>query len=121
MPSRLPSTVEPAPTLPTAHGRGHRRGPALTACSRACRLHSTLSLAPVKNKGSERPAITLALRGLGNLHVLGRLIARIFFTALFLFPTLFKLPKLIMMRLFKPYLKSLILMISVLWGSFLPL
>ena len=43
-----------------------------------------------------------------------------FLTALFLSPTLFKLPKLIMMKLFKLYLQALFLMISVLWGLFLP-
>lgn len=51
--------------------------------------------------------------------MLGRLIIRTFFTALFWSPTLFKLPKLIMMKLFKLFLQSLCLMISVLRGLFL--
>ena len=67
--------------------------------------HSPHAQTQWRNTGNEAPGIRLALRGLDHLLLPGRLITGIFFffffTALFLSPTLFKLPKLIMMKLFK--------------------
>lgn len=81
MPSTLPGTAEPSQTLPTTRReRSSAAGLLSTVGLLGPVAYTILSLWPQrKNKGIERPAIILVLGELDNLHMLGRLIIRIFF------------------------------------------